>query len=108
MAIGPKTTMVLKSYTETEDGMGGYTQVWAKVKNIVGVLATLSDRERMMYGKKAEGADYKFTVDYMFGGVITTMNRLYLGTRVFEIISREDPMNQQRFAVYLLSENVNG
>lgn len=109
MSQGPKTTMELKTYTETADGMGGFTHTWTKVKNIVGVLATLSDRERMMYGKKAEGADYKFTVDYLFATTVAnTMGRFYLGTRVFEIVSRENPMNQNRFVIFLLSENVNG
>ena len=109
MSQGPKTTLMLKEYTETADGMGGFTHTWSKTRNIIGVLATLSDRERMMYGKKAEGADYKFTVDYLFANTIAdTMDRFYLGTRVFEIVSRENPMNQNRFVIFLLSENVNG
>lgn len=101
--------MELKEYTETDDGMGGQAHTWAKTKNVTGVFATLSDNERMMYGKKAEGANYKFTVDYMFATtVIDTKDRLYLGTRVFEIIAREDPMYQHRFVIFFLSENVNG
>lgn len=108
MAIGPKTTFVHKTFTETEDGMGGFSHVWTKVRDITGTFLTISDRERMMYGKKAEDAEYKFIVDYMLGGTIATIDRLYLGAREFEIVSREDPMNQQRFAIFFLTENVDG
>lgn len=108
MSVGPKTTLVWKRYTETPDTMGGEDQTWVKQGNVAGTFTTISDRERMMYGKKAEGAEYKFIVDYMFGGSVTTMDRFYLGTREFEIVSREDPMNQQRFTIFFLTENVNG
>jgi head-tail adaptor len=109
MSVGPKTTLILKRRTATADGMGGYTFVWGTVRSIRGVFAPLSDRERMMYGKKAEGAEYKFTLDYLFGSDVTTKDRFYdSGTRLFEIVSKQDPMEQHRFTVFLLSENVNG
>ena len=116
MARGPKTTLTWKTYTETADGMSGFTQTRAKIKDITGVLSTLSDKERMMYGKKAEDAQYKFIIDFILSRrelngvetVIQTKDRLYSGTRVFEIVGKEDPMSQERFTILLLSEAVNG
>ncbi len=106
--IGPKTTLTFKQVTRTDDGMGGFIDTWIKNRNITGVLAILSDRERIMYGKKAEAAQYKFVMDYQFASEVQTQDRFYLDTRVFEIISRELPLNQTRFLVFLLSEKVNG
>lgn len=110
MSVGPKTTLMLKSYTATDDGMGGETLTWSEVRKVEGVLAILSDRERMMYGKKAEECNYKFTVNYMFANAAKTMDRFYdsAGTRIFEIVSKENLMNQNRFLIFLLKEMVNG
>lgn len=113
---GPKTTLTWKIFTETDDGVGGYTHSWNTVKDVSGTLATLSDREIMMYGKKAEGCDYKFVIDYIVGQatysgsaiVIATKDRLYSGSRIFEINGMENPMSQNRCLILLLSENVDG
>lgn len=108
MTVGPKTTLTLKRSTSVDDGMGGATMTWTKIKNVTGVLSTLSDRERMMYGKKAEESNYKFVVDYQFVGDATTRDQFYDGTRVFSIDSRENPMNTNRLVVFLLNEKVDG
>ena len=108
MSVGPKTSLVISTKASVVDGMGGYTDTWTSGKTVTGVFSILSDRERMMYGKKAEFASYKFILDYIFASAIDTMDRFVLGTRVFEIVSREKPMNQDRFVIFLLEENVNG
>lgn len=116
MAQGPKTLLTWKTCTETDDDMGGFAQTWTKVKDVSGTLSIISDRERQMYGKKAEGCDYKFTVDYVhakreLNGVVTVLSspdRLYLGNRIFDIKGIENPMNQNRFIMLFLSENVDG
>ena len=108
MSIGPKTTLSVSRSTSSDDGMGGKAHVWATVKTIVGVFSILSDRERSMYGKKAEAASYKFMVDHIFGSDILTTDRFMLGSRIMEIVSKENPLNQNRFAIFLLTENVNG
>ena len=110
MSIGPKTTLVLERYTQTGDGMGGFAEIWRSLRSEKGVLQTLSDKERMMYGKKAEGATQKFTVDYPIGVAITAMDRFVsmTGQRIFEIVSREDPLEQHRMMIFLLTESVNG
>ena len=108
MSVGPKTTLTLSRSTATNDNMGGEIFSWASVRNVEGVFSVLSDRERMMYGKKAEAASHKFTVDHIFGSDILTTDRFTLGSRILDISSRENPMNQNRFAIFLLEEKVNG
>jgi hypothetical protein len=112
MPTGPKTSLDLYRRTATDDGMGGSEYTWTKIKSIVGVFSTLSDRERISYGKLAEGATHKFAVDYMFvdesTANATTKDIFMSGSREFEIISRENPMNQNRFIIFLLTEEVDG
>jgi hypothetical protein len=109
VSIGPKTTLSLYSKTDVADGMGGYTRTWAETKSsVVGTLSTLTARERMMYGKKAEAADYIFVTDHMFGGSYDSMDQFRSGTRVLDIEGVENPMNQNRFTIFFLSEKKNG
>lgn len=108
MSIGPKTTLTLSTKSSSDDGMGGRTYIWTSSTKIEGVFSTLSDRERMMYGKKAEAATHKFVVNYQFASSVVTMDRFVLGARTFEIISKENPVNQNRFLIFLLEEKVNG
>mgnify|MGYP001594698068 CR=1 FL=1 len=108
MSVGPKTTLTHSRKTAADDTMGGEVFTWADVKNYIGTFGVLSDREKQMYGKKAEGASYKFILDYMFAGGVNTDDRFISGSRVFEIVSKENPMNQNRFVVFLLEENVDG
>lgn len=108
MSVGPKTSLTISTNTTTADGMGGVSYTWSNGKTIEGVLSILSDRERMMYGKKGEGCDYKFIVDYIFSSAVETVDRFVLGSRVFDITSKENPMNQNRLCIFLLTEAVNG
>lgn len=108
MAIGPKTTFVLSRSTEVEDGMGSFTATWTDVRDIIGTFSTLSERERIMYGKKAAAASHKFVVDYQFSSDILLTDRFVSGSHIDEIIGTENPMNQNRFMIFFLSENVNG
>lgn len=108
MTVGPKTSLTISTKTSVADNMGGFTDTWASGKAVTGVLSILSGKERAMYGKKAEAATYKFIVDYVFVSEITTVDRFVDGTRVFEVVSREKPLNRNQFVVFLLTENVNG
>jgi head-tail adaptor len=108
VSVGPKTVLTLSRATATADSRGGETFTWSDVKALSGVLSILSDRERMMYGKKAEGAEYKFHLDYQFATTIDTADRFVSGSRIFDIVGRENPMNQNRFMILFLTENVNG
>lgn len=109
MSVGPKTTLSLYSKTDVADGMGGYTRTWAETKkSVIGTLSTLTTKERMMYGKKAEAADYIFITDYIFGGTYDSMDEFRSGTRIFGIDGVENPMGQSRFTIFFLSEKVNG
>lgn len=110
MPTGPKTSLILERYTSIADGMGGYSHTWESKRQIAGVFSVISDRERMMYGKKAEGANYKFAIEYQIGLTLTAKDRLVSATggRKFDIISREDPLEQHRMMLLFLSENVDG
>lgn len=110
MPTGPKTTLILEQYTSVSNGRGGFTQTWQSKRAIIGVLSALSDRERFMYGKKAEDASLKFTIDFPNGLTITTKDRFVstTGDRVLDITSKEDPMNQHRTLIFFLSEKPDG
>lgn len=108
MPIGPKTTLQLSRATEVDDGMGSPTFTWVNVRDVIGTFSTLSERERMMYGKKAASASYKFVVDYQFSSDILLTDRFIYGSHVDEIIGSENPMNQNRFVIFFLEEAVNG
>lgn len=108
MAIGPKTTLVLSRSTEVDDGMGGFTFTWTNVRDVIGTFSTLTERERMMYGKKAAAASHKFVVDYQFSSDILLTDRFIYGSHIDEIIGTENPMNQNRFVIFFLEEAVNG
>jgi len=110
MPTGPKTTLILEQYTSTANGRGGFTQTWQSKRNITGVLSAISDSERFMYGKKAEGASLKFTIDYPNGITVTTKDRFVFssGGRVLDITAKEDPMEQHRTLIFFLSDKPDG
>jgi len=77
--VGPKTELILERKTSTADSMCGVDYEWSAIKKVKGTLNILSDRERMMYGKKAEGAEYKFVVDYIFASKLLLPIDLFKG-----------------------------
>ncbi len=83
--IGPKTVMVLKKWTEVEDGMGGYTWVHQSIRKMKGVLTSLTGNERMITGKEEVFRTHKFMVDYPLGLTITEKDKFVLGIRTFDI-----------------------
>ena len=84
--IGPKTTLILKRITKTEDPAGGWTETEATIKTIKGVLSTIRGSERLSADKLTTIADFYFFMDYPKGYTVTQTDIFYLGIRKFEII----------------------
>lgn len=106
MSYGPKKTLTLSTVTLVDDNMGGDVETWTSGKSIEGVFSVLSDRERIKYGKKGERADYKFIVDYVFSSGISMSDRFISGTRVFEIVGKDNPLERNHEIIFLLFELV--
>lgn len=87
--IGPKTSLILKRYTETADSMGGKSHTYSTIKTIKGVLSTIRGDERLSADKLTVIADFNFYMDYPNGFTITERDKFYSdsdGTRKFKIM----------------------
>ena len=84
--IGKKTTLELRRWTLTPDGMGGHTEGWAALRNITGVLSTIRGAERLAADKITVIADYNFYIDYPLGETITEEDIFVKGTTEYKII----------------------
>jgi SPP1 family predicted phage head-tail adaptor len=82
---GHKTILTLERKIETKDAAGGYTEVWADVMDIKGVLCNVSGNERLSADKLTVIATQNFYIDYLHSETITEEDRFSLGTRIFEI-----------------------
>jgi len=95
-------TLSIVSYVD--DNMGGDIETWTSGKSMDGVFSVLSDQERAKYGKKAERATHKFTVDYVFCSGVNLIDRFVSDTRTFEIVSKENALERNHYITFLLTE----
>jgi SPP1 family predicted phage head-tail adaptor len=84
--IGKKTTLELRRKVLVSDGLGGYTETWAGLRNITGVLSTIKGDERLSADKLTVIADYYFYIDYPIGETITEEDIFIKGTTEYKII----------------------
>lgn len=84
--IGKKTTFELRRKVLVSDGLGGYTETWAGLRNITGVLSTIRGDERLSADKLTVIADYYFYIDYPIGETITEADIFVKGTTTYKII----------------------
>ena len=84
--IGPKTQMGLRRYTETPDGLGGFSQNWQGLRKLKGVLSSISGDEKLSQNRESIIQTHNFYIDYPVGATITERDRFVLGTRKFDII----------------------
>ena len=76
-------TLTLERKSETADGMGGFTETWADVKDIKGVLCNVRGDERVSADKLTVISTHNFYIDYESG--ITEEDRFTTSTRTFKI-----------------------
>ena len=80
-------TVDIKRKTQSADGQGGYTSTWATVTNGQSVKCRfypLTSKEAMLhYDKASVLANYFVYLEYFAG--LREGDRLYLGTRIFEV-----------------------
>ena len=106
MSRGPKKTLTLSTVSRVDDDMGNDTETWTSGKSMEGVFSVLSDNERSKFGKIGENASHRFTVDYVFCSSVTLKDRFVSGTRIFQIVGKDDPLEMHHSITFLLSEDV--
>ena len=93
--IGAKTTMELRRWTKTSDGMGGYTEAWAGLRKIKGTLSTIRGDERLSSDKLTVISSHNFFIDFPIGETITAKDIFIKGTTEYKIIYINNIGNMQ-------------
>jgi len=105
--IGKKTTLELKRKILVSDGMGGFVEGWAGLRNITGVLSTIRGIERVAADKITVIADYYFYIDFPVGVAITEADIFVKGTTEYKIIYINNVgANQDRRLQITLKEEI--
>jgi len=111
MIPGKKTTLVLQRVTETSDSLGGYTQTWADLRSISGVLTAGSSTstrfvgsEKMITGKPTVTDSLVFFCDVPIGITPTEKDRFVYGSRTFDILFIYNPGNMNHHLEITLFE----
>jgi len=81
-------TLTLQSITETADGQGGVTSVWADVGSFRGRISPLTAQERLLQNKATMTTTHRIYCDPM---TVTPKDRIKWGTYYFEIIGISNP-----------------
>jgi SPP1 family predicted phage head-tail adaptor len=78
-------TVDIKRLVQTTDGQGGYTNTWTTIhRRIPCRFQALTSKEAMLaYDKATVFANYVIHMEYLSD--VIEGNRLYLGTRAFEV-----------------------
>ena len=105
--IGKKVTLELRRKTLVSDGMGGFVEGWAGLRNITGVLSTIKGAERVAADKITVIADYNFYIDFPVGITITEADIFVKGTTEYKIIYINNVgANQNRRLQITLKEEI--
>jgi len=83
-------TFTRQTVTETTDGMGGFTEVWADGTEFKGRLSAMPAGERISEDRIAVYATHRLYCESL---TITEKDRVKLGTRIFEIKAVRNPSN---------------
>jgi hypothetical protein len=82
---GKKTTLVLQRFTNTADGLGGFSDTWEDKRSISGVLTPMSGNKQILYDRLGVVADQTFFVDIPVGLTITEHDRFRNGAIFYQI-----------------------
>lgn len=98
--------MELRRKTSVSDGLGGYTEAWAGLRKITGVLSTIKGDERLSADKLTVIADFHFYIDYPIGETITEKDIFVKGMTGYKIIYINDmgANQKQRLRITLKEE----
>lgn len=81
-------TLTLQTLTETADGQGGVTVVWADAGTFRARISPLTSQERMMQNKSTNATTHTIYCDNMS---VSPKDRIKWGTFYFEILGITNP-----------------
>jgi SPP1 family predicted phage head-tail adaptor len=81
-------TLVLQTVTETADGAGGFTQVWADGGSFKARISPLKASERVLQNNVGQFTTHRIYCDNM---IVTPRDRIKWGDVYFEIIGITNP-----------------
>ena len=81
-------TLILQSFTQSDDGMGGTVDAWADIGSFRGRISPLTSQERMMQNKLTNTTTHRIYCDNMD---VSPKNRIKWGTYYFEILGITNP-----------------
>jgi len=80
-----KTHIVIEKLGETDDGRGGFTEVWSRVGEFQARVEPISAQDRYMAGAANDDIAHKITIRWPFSFTIESGMRLLIGTREIAI-----------------------
>jgi SPP1 family predicted phage head-tail adaptor len=81
-------TLILQTFTSTDDGMGGTVDTWADAGSFRGRISSLSTQERMAQDKEQAFYTHKIFCDPMN---VSHKDRIKWGDYYFEIVGISNP-----------------
>ena len=96
-------TLTLQSLTETADGQGGVTLVWADAGSFRARISSLSAQERMAQDKTTSVSTHKIFCDSM---TVTTADRIKWGDVYFQITGIVNPSEAYHHLELMVTEIV--
>lgn len=81
---GPKCTIVVQRSTDTSDGAGGYTSVWATLVSLKGILLSKQANEKFLNDSTKVVSTYYFQCKYP-STTITEKDRVLYNSDYYQI-----------------------
>jgi SPP1 family predicted phage head-tail adaptor len=94
----------LQALTETADGGGGFTELWAKVTIVWGSVQPITASERFRAMSLETPITHRIEIRYR--NDVTTKSRLLLGSRIFNVRSAVNVDERNKYLEILAEENV--
>lgn len=94
----------LQSATQTSDGMGGFTEVWATVVTVWGAVWPVSASEQVQSMQTTMTISHKLRIRHRSD--LLPSWRIKFGTRYFNIISIINPNEKGRWLDILCKESI--
>lgn len=94
---GPKCTMFLQKKTDTSDGMGGYSTVWAETAKLSGTFTTVDKWEKFISDTVRTKVTHYFMTKYNPSLSITESDRMRNGSDIYEIVLVDNVALKGRF-----------
>ena len=92
----------LQSFTSVADGMGGFTETWAKVNYVRAAIWPVSAKEMIQAGAPTMTITHRIRIRYYED--LTPAWRILFGTRYFSIESIINPNEQNKMQDLMCKE----